>query len=96
VGLELKMKAAQFYPPAQAFELIEVRAGMRTSRPKGYRPILQKISEKIWVFSGLGSRGMLYHAYLGKALAEAIYQKSPLSEIFKSCEAVASCVLTEV
>lgn len=93
VGLSLKMKAAKFYPPAQNFELIEVRAGIRTSRPKGYRPIVQKISDKVWVFAGLGSRGMLYHAYLGKALAEAVIHERP--SLFP-LDTFKSCILTEV
>jgi len=72
VALALKEKAAQFYPPARDFEVVEIRSGVRIARPKGYRPIAARIDSKTWVFTGLGSRGMLYHAWLGKALAEAV------------------------
>ncbi len=34
-----------------------------------------KIDPKTWVFSGLGSRGLLYHALLGEWLADAIVSK---------------------
>lgn len=71
-ALELIKKAAVFYPPAKDFEVVEIRAGVRITRKEGYRPIAAKIAPKTWVFTGLGSRGLLYHAFLGKALAEAI------------------------
>jgi glycine/D-amino acid oxidase-like deaminating enzyme len=68
----LLVQAAAFYPPARDFEVVEVRAGVRISRPKAYRPILEKLDPKTWVFTGLGSRGMLYHALLGKQIAQEI------------------------
>jgi glycine/D-amino acid oxidase-like deaminating enzyme len=68
-------KAAQFYPAARDFEVMEIRSGARISRPPpGYRPIIEKLNAKTWVFTGLGSRGMLYHALLGKQVAEEIVQ----------------------
>jgi glycine/D-amino acid oxidase-like deaminating enzyme len=73
---ELIEKAAKFYPPAKTFEILEVRAGVRISRPKGYRPIVEQIGPKTWVFTGLGSRGMLYHAWLGKQVADAIRDRT--------------------
>jgi glycine/D-amino acid oxidase-like deaminating enzyme len=66
---ELLGKAARIYPPASEYEVVEVRAGARIARPKGYRPILERLNAKTWVFTGLGSRGLLYHAWLGKDLA---------------------------
>ena len=30
------------------------------------------IEERVWLFAGLGSRGLIHHAVLGKALAAAI------------------------
>lgn len=67
---ELLGKAANFYSPARDFEVVEIRAGARISRPKGYRPIVEKLSAKTWIFTGLGSRGMLYHAWLGMQLVQ--------------------------
>lgn len=72
---ELIDKAALFYPPAASFQIEKVRSGVRIAPKKGYRPIVQKISPNTWVFTGLGSRGMLYHAWLGKKLAKAIVEK---------------------
>jgi len=71
-AMELFKKTALFYPPAKDFEVLEIRAGVRITRKEGYRPIAAKIAPKAWIFTGLGSRGLLYHAYIGKALAEAI------------------------
>lgn len=68
----LKEKAALFFPPAASLEVVELRVGVRTSIPKGYRPIVEKVSPKVWVFTGLGSRGLLYHALLGEQLAASI------------------------
>lgn len=65
---EIKQKVALFYPPALDFEVVETKSGVRLSPKEGYRPIVEKVGEKIWVFTGLGSRGMLYHALLAKEL----------------------------
>jgi glycine/D-amino acid oxidase-like deaminating enzyme len=69
---ELLEKAAKLYPPAREFEVVEVRAGARISQPKGYRPTSEKIGPKTWVFTGLGSKGLLYHALLGKFLLNSL------------------------
>jgi len=69
---ELLEKAAKFYPPVRDFKVLEVRAGARIAQPKGYRPILERLNAKTWVFTGLGSRGMLYHASHGKQLAQEV------------------------
>ncbi len=72
VILELKRKVAQFYPAAMDWPVLDIRFGIRISRPLGYRPIIERIDRNIWVFTGLGSRGMLYHALLGKELASQL------------------------
>ncbi len=71
-ALPLLKQCAAFFPPAREFEVLEIRSGIRISPVVGYRPIVQKIAPKAWVFTGLGSRGMLYHALLGKEVAAEI------------------------
>jgi glycine/D-amino acid oxidase-like deaminating enzyme len=71
-ALELKEKIALFYPPAREFEVVDVRAGVRISPFHGYIPVVKKLNSNTWVFTGLGSRGLLYHALLGEALITAI------------------------
>ncbi|HSX37970.1 MAG TPA: FAD-dependent oxidoreductase [Chlamydiales bacterium] len=68
----LMRQVAKFYSKAEDFKILEIRSGARISRPKGYRPLIEKINHKTWVFTGLGSRGLLYHAWLGKQLAQEI------------------------
>lgn len=72
VALKLIDQVSQFYPPARDFEVLEVRAGIRMSPHHGYRPLCGQVGPKTWVFAGLGSRGLLYHALLGRELAESI------------------------
>jgi glycine/D-amino acid oxidase-like deaminating enzyme len=72
VILELLTKAAAFYPPAKDFEVVEVRAGVRLGKKGVSRPFIAQIDPRTWVFTGLGSRGLLYHALLGKRIALSI------------------------
>ena len=62
-------KVGSFYPPAKEFEVVSQSAGVRMNVKQGYRPLVEQIAPKAWVFTGLGSRGLLYHAELGKRLA---------------------------
>ena len=68
-ALELLQKAALFYPPAKDFKIVEIRSGVRLSPRVGYKPIVEKINPKTWVFTGLGSRGLIYHALFAKMIA---------------------------
>lgn len=67
-ALELLEKVALFYPPAKDFQIVEIRSGVRVSPKVGYRPLIEKISHKALVFTGLGSRGLLYHALISRVL----------------------------
>ncbi len=69
---ELLDKVGAFYPPAKEFAVVEQAAGVRMNVRNGYRPIVEQIASKAWVFTGLGSRGLLYHAELGKRLANTV------------------------
>lgn len=67
---ELLEKAAHFYPPAKDFEIVDIRCGVRIAPKVGYLPYLGRLDEKTWVFTGLGSRGLIYHALYAKILIE--------------------------
>jgi glycine/D-amino acid oxidase-like deaminating enzyme len=54
------------------YEVIGCRAGVRVTNPAHYFPIVEKITPNTWVITALGSRGLLYHAFLGKKLAQEI------------------------
>lgn len=47
-----------------------VKGGMRVTNPAHYFPIIEKIDERTWVVTALGSRGLLYHAYLAEQLTK--------------------------
>ncbi len=48
--------------------VLGVKAGMRVTNPAHYFPIMEKWNEKTWCMTALGSRGLLYHAYLAERL----------------------------
>ncbi|GAB5412170.1 MAG: FAD-dependent oxidoreductase [Chlamydiales bacterium] len=62
-----------FLPDARSMEVLECRAGVRVCRKQGYFPIAKMLNKHLSVFTGLGSRGLLYHAMLGKELADRVY-----------------------
>ena len=65
------------FPFTSSLEIVGCRAGVRLTRKGHYVPIATKIEKKIWWFGALGSRGLLYHAYLGRKMAEAMLRDDP-------------------
>lgn len=49
-------------------EVLDCRAGIRVTNPAHYFPLLEQLDATTWVVTALGSRGLLYHAWLGKKL----------------------------
>ncbi|KAJ7979646.1 FAD-dependent oxidoreductase family protein [Quillaja saponaria] len=81
--LELLPKASTIYPAIKDWVFTGARAGLRAMPPLtsyGSLPLLGCIDDviggtrtcKYWVFGGLGSRGLLYHGWLGKLMAQAV------------------------
>ncbi|KAK6942252.1 FAD dependent oxidoreductase [Dillenia turbinata] len=80
---ELIPKASVVYPSISNWTFVGARAGLRAMpplTPLGSLPLLGCIDDyvggnyscKYWLFGGLGSRGLLYHAWLGKLMAQAV------------------------
>lgn len=80
---ELLPKASAIYPRIKNWKYITAKAGLRAMPPltsHGSLPLLGCIDEyligkqtcKFWLFTGLGSRGLLYHGWLGKLMAQAV------------------------
>ncbi|MFS7981903.1 putative FAD dependent oxidoreductase, FAD/NAD(P)-binding domain superfamily [Helianthus anomalus] len=80
---ELIPKASVVYPNISKWAFNGARAGLRAMPPltsNGSLPLLGQLDDligqthksKFWLFSGLGSRGLLYHAWLGKLTAQAV------------------------
>ncbi|MBS0621055.1 MAG: FAD-binding oxidoreductase [Verrucomicrobia bacterium] len=69
---QLFAQAASFFPATENLQVMDCRAGFRVTRHGHYLPILQKVGETCYLVTGLGSRGLLYHALLGKLLAATL------------------------
>jgi glycine/D-amino acid oxidase-like deaminating enzyme len=69
---DIMPKAELILPQLGRAEIVGCRAGIRVSTP-GHLPVVQKVDHKTWVITGMGSKGLLYHALYAKKLAESIY-----------------------
>ncbi|XP_028754053.1 uncharacterized protein LOC114713545 isoform X2 [Neltuma alba] len=80
---ELLPKASAIYPGIKDWVYSGARAGLRAMPPLtslGSLPLLGCINDligknqscKYWLFGGLGSRGLLYHGWLGNIMAQAV------------------------
>lgn len=69
---EILPKIERLYPPAADFEVVDCRAAVRVTPQGHYFPILAKVQDRVWVVTGLGSRGLLYHGLLGKLMNEKL------------------------
>lgn len=59
--------------PFSTFEICKASAGIRVTQKGSYLPIIEKIGPNKFLFTGLGSRGLLYHARYGRLLADRIF-----------------------
>ncbi|XP_057459294.1 uncharacterized protein LOC130749954 isoform X2 [Actinidia eriantha] len=80
---ELLPKASAIYPAIENWVFTGASAGLRAMpplTPHGSLPLLGCLDDfvggshtcKYWLFGGLGSRGLLYHGWLGKLMAQAV------------------------
>lgn len=69
---ELFPKVGFFYPEVENLEVLEARAAFRVTRVGHYLPIAERIDDRTWVLTALGSRGLLYHACFGEKIAQEI------------------------
>ncbi|KAL6973945.1 hypothetical protein U1Q18_028129, partial [Sarracenia purpurea var. burkii] len=80
---ELLPKASAMYPSLKNWAFTGASAVLRAMpplTPHGSLPVLGRIDDfvgrnhtcKYWLFGGLGARGLLYHGWLGKLMAQAV------------------------
>jgi glycine/D-amino acid oxidase-like deaminating enzyme len=69
---EIFSKVLPFFPSLQKARILSCRAGLRVSTGGAHLPLVDRLHKKLWVITGLGSKGLLYHAYLGQLLANAV------------------------
>ena len=68
---EILPKLQVFYPDLSRSSVTGCRAGVRASAP-GHRPLSGRMGERLWVLSGMGSKGLLYHALYSAELSKRI------------------------
>jgi glycine/D-amino acid oxidase-like deaminating enzyme len=69
--LELEPKIHALFPELTKHSIIACRSGVRAST-HNHLPIIKQINEKTWVLTGMGSKGLLYHALFAQELCERI------------------------
>lgn len=70
---EILPKLALLYPPLKDAKVINCRTGIRVSGPQ-HLPLMQKFSERCFVLTGMGSKGLLYHAFYANKLCDLLEQ----------------------
>jgi glycine/D-amino acid oxidase-like deaminating enzyme len=68
---EIRKKISAFSDIYGNLPFISCEVGIR-AYTKNKLPLIARASQKTWIVTGLGSKGLLYHAWLGKLLAKAI------------------------
>ncbi|HEX4839403.1 MAG TPA: FAD-dependent oxidoreductase [Rhabdochlamydiaceae bacterium] len=63
-------KAVSLLQPEE--KVLGCRAAIRVTNPAHYFPLLEQINRKTWALTAFGSRGLLYHAYFGKKIADVV------------------------
>lgn len=68
---EIHKKIRSFFPELCEAKIIDCKAGVRAAS-NHHLPLMGKFGAKFWFITGLGSKGLLYHGWLGKHLARAV------------------------
>lgn len=69
----LRPRLEAMLPQLHAARCLDVRAGLRLTTPQ-HRPLAQQIDKRVWVFTALGSKGLLHHALMGQKLSQTIVE----------------------
>jgi glycine/D-amino acid oxidase-like deaminating enzyme len=68
---ELLPKAVEMIPALQDALIIDGRVGIRAATPN-HLPFVQQLHPNCWAITGMGSKGLLYHALYAKQLAKSV------------------------
>ncbi len=68
---EIGPKIAEMFPPLAAAQVVGCRAGLRASAAQR-KPLMGRLDSRIWYLTGMGSKGLLYHALFAESLAAEI------------------------
>ncbi|WP_039358846.1 NAD(P)/FAD-dependent oxidoreductase [Candidatus Protochlamydia amoebophila] len=68
---EIMPKAQAILPFLEKLPVVNSYAGLRGVGPK-HLPFIHRFSSRHWILTGMGSKGLLYHALMSKQLVKAI------------------------
>ncbi len=68
---DLMPQIISFFPSLEGAEVLNCNAAFRASS-YNHLPLVGKVSDKFYFLTGLGSKGLLYHAWIGKRVARAL------------------------
>lgn len=69
----------QMVPCLEKASIVQVQAGIRAMPLQRAPPIVKEVSTGLFVLTGLGSKGLLYHAPMAKKLALLVADRSTLA-----------------
>ena len=70
---ELLEKGEKMMKGISSQSIVRIKAGVRASTPQRL-PCIKKITDRFFAYTGLGSRGLLYHALFAKKLINQILE----------------------
>lgn len=70
---EIIPKTAAYMPAIAQAKILGCRAGRRCVTPDR-RPLLAPVNDRCWVLTGMGSKGLLYHAMLAEELIKQLFE----------------------
>jgi len=68
---DIMPKVIALIPALSKAKIMNCKAAIRVST-RDHLPIIKKIHDRLFVFTGLGSKGLLYHSYYAEKLCEMI------------------------
>lgn len=71
-------KAAAILPDLLDAPILKCQAGFRSVTPN-HLPLITEVRPRTWVITGMGSKGLLYHALMAKSLVDAF--ERPLTKL---------------
>lgn len=71
---DLMPKIEAIIPGLKGAKIVSCRAGLRASTPD-HKPLIKRLNEKCWIFTGLGSKGLLYHSLFAEKLTLEILER---------------------
>ena len=68
---ELLPKALELIPALSDAKILRCRAALRACTPD-HRPLIKRLTDTCWIFTGLGSKGLIYHALYAKKIVDQV------------------------